>query len=624
MARLRLLLLLLALTLPACTSRCGGPAYDVAAHYVKHEYRIPMRDGVRLYTAVYTPRDTTQDYPFLMRRSPYSSIPYGPDQYRDAIGPAGTPRFAEEGYLFVYQDVRGRFMSEGRFRNMTPACPADAPPTCVDEHTDTYDTVEWLLAHVPHHNGRVGLWGISYPGFYTAAGIIDTHPAIRAASPQAPIGDWFVGDDFHHHGAFYLQDAFRFFSFFESPGPNPTDHWGEAFDFGTDDAYRFFLDLGALPHANERYFHHRIAFWDSLMAHGAYDAFWQRRNLIPHMHDVRTNVMTVAGFFDAEDPYGPLQLYHAIEENNPGIHNTLVIGPWFHGGWVRSDGDRLGNVSFEQKTAQFYQEQIDLPFFNHFLKDKGDWNPPEVLAFASGSNTWHRFDAWPPPGLTDTELFLGPDGRLAFTPPSEPAAFDEYVSDPANPVPYTQEIRIDRTREYMVEDQRFAAERPDVLVYQTDVLAEDVTLAGPLTARLYVETTGTDADFVVKLIDVYPDDAPEPAFDKYLDVPMAGYQMLVRGDVFRARFRNDYEHPEPLVPGQVTEIIFDAPDLFHTFRAGHRIMVQVQSSWFPLVDRNPQRFVDIYHANDADFQAATHRIHRSPTYPSHLRIGRLD
>lgn len=599
-------------------------------HYTKYAYDIPMRDGTTLYTAVYVPKDTTQNYPFLMKRSPYSSGPYEKGKYPGHLGPNGTNRFAEEGYIFVYQDVRGRFMSEGTYRHMTPACTETDPPDCVDESTDMHDTVAWLLNNVGHNNGRVGIWGISYPGFYAAASIINSHPAIKAASPQAPIADWFVGDDFHHNGAFYLQDAFAFLYFFESPGPNPTDAWGKLwgprFDFKTDDAYQFFLDMGALPNANDRYFHHKVAFWDSMMTHGTYDAFWQSRNLIPHMKGVTANVMTVGGLYDAEDPHGPVGLYRSIETNNPGINNILVLGPWFHGGWVRADGDHLGDVSFEKKTSVYYQENVDLPFFNYYLKDKGTWDPSEVLAFASGSNEWHHLDAWPPSEAEDVSLYLTDDGAVTFAGPSATdEAFDAYVSDPANPVPYTQEKRIDRTREYMVEDQRFAGKRPDVLVYQTSPLTEDMTFAGPISADLFVSSTGTDADFVVKLIDVYPDDTPEwqTPKDKYLDVPMGGYEMMVRGQVFRAKFRHSFEHPEPLTPGEVTEIAFDTPDIFHTFKAGHRIMVQVQSSWFPLVDRNPQTFTDIYSASDADFQSATQRIYRSAAHPSHLRVKRM-
>lgn len=592
-------------------------------HYDKHEYRIPMRDGVTLFTAVYVPKNTSQSYPFLVRRTPYSASPYGEDRFPRWLGPLGSRRFAEEGYIFVYQDVRGRFMSEGTFRNMTPSASDRDGPEDVDESTDMYDTVEWLLDNVQPNNGRVGIWGISYPGFYVAASILNTHPAIKAASPQAAIGDWFVGDDFHHKGAFYLQDAFRFFYTFRSNRPESTMEPGPSFDFGTDNAYEFFRDLGPLRNANERYFHHEIAFWDSMMTHGTYDAFWQSRNIIPHMDNVTAAVMTVAGWYDAEDPYGPIEIYESIERDNPGIDNILVAGPWFHGGWVRSDGDRLGNVSFEVETGEYYRQNVDIAFFNHYLKDKRQFELPEALVFASGSNEWHRFDAWPPSDLTPTALYLNEDGALTFDPPSETATgSDSYVSDPANPVPYTQEVTIRRTREYMVEDQRFVAERPDVLVYRTDVLTEDITLVGPVTADLFVSTTGTDADFVVKLIDVYPDDAPDMD-NPYLDVPMGGYQMLVRGEVMRAKFRNSFEHPEPLVPEEVTRIGFDAPQIFHTFRAGHRIMVQVQSSWFPLVDMNPQTFTDIYGAAEEDFQQATHTVHRTPRHPSRVTVGRL-
>lgn len=617
---LPLLLLLLACQ-SAPTSNSSG--FDNAAHYSKYEYNIPMRDGVKLYTAVYVPKDTSQQYPFLMKRSPYSSGPYGPDKFPGGLGPVGNSRFAEEGYIFVYQDVRGRFMSEGTFVNMTPHVADKKSPQDIDESSDMYDTVDWLLKNVPHNNGRVGLWGISYPGFYVAASIIDSHPAIKAASPQAAIGDWFIGDDFHHKGAFYLQDAFNFFSFFESPPPNPTDSWGERRRFDGEDAYSFFLDLGPLSNANKNYFNHELAFWDSLMEHGNYDKFWQRRNIIPHMKNVTTNVMNVMGFFDAEDPHGPVNIYHSIEKNNPGINNTIVMGPWFHGGWVRSDGSMLGNVSFENKTSEYYQQNVDIRFFNYYLKDKGTLDLPEVLAYCTGSNEWHELDAWPPPAATPASLYLHADGALSFNAPADAdAASDSYIADPSNPVPYTAEKTMRRTREYMVEDQRFASKREDVLVYQTDVLSEDITLAGPIEASLYVSTTGTDADFIVKLIDVYPDDFPEHD-DKYMDVPMGGYQMLVRAEPMRARFRNSFEKPEPLKPGEVTLVKWQTPDIFHTFKAGHRMMVQVQSSWFPITDRNPQKYVDIAKAIEADFQSATQTIYRSAQYPSHLQVGRV-
>jgi putative CocE/NonD family hydrolase len=620
---------LLSLVVSACFFlSCSSPeeSFDVEAHYTKSEVHIPMRDGVKLFATVYVPRDTSRAYPFLVKKTPYSSGPYEAGEYLDHIGPTGSPRFAEEGYIFVYEDVRGRFMSEGTFLNMTPDHPGNAPGTPVDESSDMYDTADWLLANIHPNNGKIGLWGISYPGFYAAASVVDTHPAVVASSPQAPIGDWFVGDDFHHNGAFYLQDAFNFFNFFEHPEPNPTQARRDRFEFGTENAYRFFLDMGPLKNADRKYFHGELAFWDSLMTHGTYDRFWQRRNIIPHMKNVTANVMTVAGLYDAEDPYGPISIYHSTEANNPGITNILVLGPWFHGGWVRSPGSNLGNVSFDTETSFWYQENVDLPFFNYYLKGEGNPDLPEVTAFASGSNEWHRYDAWPPPAATDMSIYLDEENALSFSPPTASGS-DSYVSDPSNPVPYTSEIRIDRTREYMVEDQRFAADREDVLVYRTGELEEDMTLAGPITVDLYVTSTGTDADFVVKLIDVYPDDEPEwqgPG-EKYLpDDPMAGYQMMVRGQVFRAKFRNSYEHPEPLTPGVVERVTFDTPDIFHTFKAGHRMMVQVQSSWFPLVDRNPQTFVDIYSADEEDFQTATQTIHHAPDTPSSLTVKRVN
>ena len=622
-------LLAIALTLactidraPADAGAAGDEPAWLASHYDKREYRIPMRDGVHLFTAVYVPTDTSRAYPFLMRRTPYGVHPYGEDEYPETLGPIGSRRFAEEGFIFVYQDVRGRFMSEGEFGNMRPHLPEKAEPEDIDESTDTYDTVEWLLENVDHNNGRVGLWGISYPGFYAAAGIIDGHPAIKASSPQAPIGDWFIGDDFHHKGAFFLQDAFGFFYVFGQPRPGPTAVWPDAFDFGMQDAYRFFLEMGPLPNANDRYFHHRVAFWDSMMAHGTYDEFWQRRNIIPHMEGIHAAVMTVAGWFDAEDPYGPIEIYRSIEERNPGVTNTLVVGPWFHGGWVRSEGERLGNVSFGSATSRFYQDSVDLPFFKYHLKDEGEWQPPEALAFATGSNRWHRLDAWPPANLEPTTLYFGPHGSLTFEAPAEDTGADRYESDPGAPVPYTQEVTIERTREYMVEDQRFAGRRPDVLVYQSDLLPEDLTFAGPLSADLYVSTSASDLDLVVKLIDVYPDDARDPE-EKYLPVPMAGYQMLVRGEVMRGKFRESYERPEPFEPGRVTRVRFETPHVFHTFRAGHRVMVQVQSSWFPLVDRNPQTLADIYDARPEDFRSATVELHRSRRYPSSVSAGRF-
>ncbi len=405
------------------------------------------------------------------------------------------------------------------------------------------------------------------------------------------------------------------------PSPKPP----KGLEIEMEDAYRLFLEMGPLSNANPMYFKGDIAFWNDLMEHGTYDRFWKRRNIIPHMKNVKSAVLVVAGLFDAEDPYGPIKIYHEIERQNPGTVNTLVLGPWYHGGWTRSDGEQLGNVRFHVKTGQDYRKLVDLPFFRHHLKDEGELDLPEALVFLSGSNNWRRFDSWPPREIESANLYLARHGALSFSAdPTEEVSYDEYLSDPANPVPYTQEVRIDRTIEYMVEDQRFAGRRPDVLVYQSEPLNEDVALIGPVTAELFVSSSGTDADFVVKLIDVYPDNFPLlPAREQYLQVPMSGYQMLVRGEVMRAKFRSSYGTPEPLVPGQVSRVQFDLPDIAHTFKRGHRIMVQVQSSWFPLVDRNPQKFLNIYRAAESDYQKATHRVYLSGGQASRLKVSLL-
>jgi len=593
-------------------------------HYAKREYRIPMRDGVQLFTAVYSPKDTSQAYPILMRRTPYSVGPYGEDQYPKYphyLGP--TQLLAEEGYIFVYQDVRGCFMSEGEFVNMRPHVADKTGELDVDESTDTYDTIEWLLENVPNNNGRVGLWGISYPGFYAAAGMIDAHPALKAVMPEAAIADWYF-DDFHHHGAFCLSDAFNFFYVFGRSRTELTTEWGERFDHGTPDGYRFFLDLGPLSNVNERYYHGEIPFWNAAVEHPDYDDYWQARNILPHLQNVAPAVMTVGGWFDAEDLYGPLNIYRAVEERNPGVFNILVMGPWFHGGWERSDGEQVGNIHFGTKTSLFYRERIELPFFNHFLKDKGDPALPEASVYQTGANRWRTFDEWPPNSVETRRLFFRAGGGLSFDlPGAEGDVYDEYVSDPAKPVPLTESITTETTKAYMTDDQRFAARRPDVLVYQTEALEQEVTLAGPIRARLWVSTSGSASDWIVKLIDVFPDDAPD-ADDLPPGRHMGGYQMMVRSEVIRGRFRNSYERPEPFVPHQPTEVAFELQDVLHTFATGHRIMVQVQSTWFPFIDRNPQTYVDnIFLADEEDFIRTTQRVYCSGSYPTHLEVGVL-
>ncbi len=587
------------------------------AHYTKYEHMISMRDGIKLFTAFYAPKDISESYPILLKRTPYSVRPYGVDNYPNPSGPLSA--YGRENFIFVYQDVRGRNGSEGEFIHMRPHTESKGDPVTTNESTDTYDTIDWLVNNIPNNNGNVGMMGISYPGFYTAAGMIDSHPALKAASPQAPISDWFIGDDFHHNGAFYLAHAFRFLSGFGQTLEEPTRMRSVPFDYKTPDGYEFYLNLGPLSNAEEKHFKGNISFWKELMEHGTYDSFWQDRNILPHLHNVKTATMTVGGWFDAEDLYGPLKIYESVEEMNPDGFNVLVMGPWAHGGWSRGDGDHLGNVSFHSKTSEFYRNNIELPFLRHFLKDGEDPNLPEAYVFETGTCQWRRYDSWPPENTKERSLYFHGNGKLSFEPPKANEGFDEYISDPAKPVPFIPNIAIGMTREHMLDDQRFASTRTDVMVYQTDVLDADITLAGSISANLQVSTTGTDSDWVVKLIDVYSGDFPNrdstPA-----GLHMGGYQQLVRGEGMRGKFRNSFENPEPFTPGKITKVEYVMPDAYHTFRKGHRIMVHVQSSWFPLIDRNPQKFTDIYKATESDFHKATQRIYRNPKAPSHIRL----
>jgi uncharacterized protein len=612
---------LLPLTLLGALPRRGaaqGLEY-VKSHYTKYEYRIPMRDGTRLFTSVYVPKDRSRRYPIMLNRTPYSVQPYGEDRYRSDLGP--SPLFGTSGYIFAYQDVRGRWMSEGEFENMRPHKDRKDGPRDFDESTDTWDTIDWLVKNVPDNNGKVGQSGISYPGFYTAAGMIDAHPALKAASPQAPVTDWFVGDDWHHNGAFQLPHAFNFLMVFGHPRPKPTTKIDFKFDPGTPDGYRFFLDLGPLPNADAKYFKGDVAFWNEIMRHGTYDDFWKARNLRPHLKEIRPAVMTVGGWVDAENLFGALETYRWVEKSGPKGSNILVMGPWLHGGWAHGDGESLGRVHFNVKTAAFYRENIEFPFFEHHLKGKDDPHLPEAYVFETGANQWRRHDTWPPEDARPKSLYLRAGGRLSFDEPEETSdeAADDYVSDPAKPVPYLSHIVIGMAGDYMVDDQRHASRRPDVLVYQTEPLESDTTIVGPVRAELVVSTTGTDSDWVVKLIDVYLDDYPDPDPNPS-GVRMGGFQQLVRGDVMRGKFRDGLDDPRPFRPGEPTPVKFTMQDTYHTFRRGHRIMVQVQSSWFPLIDRNPQSFVDIYSAKESDFRKADQRVYRSRERASRLRV----
>ena len=626
--RLGLALLLLALV---CMLRAQGNDY-VQDHYTKYEYQIPMRDGARLFTSVYVPKDRSQTYPIMLCRTPYSVSPYGVDLYKSSLGPSDL--FTREGFIFAYQDVRGRYMSEGEWEEVRPYKPAKKGPQDIDESSDTYDTIDWLVKKLPGNNGKVGMWGISDPGFYVAAGIIDAHPALKAASPQAPIGDYFLGDDSFHNGAFFLAANFSFYANFPprngGPAPPPEDL---PFDYGTPDGYDFFLRLGPLSNVNRLYFKGENPYWNMNMDHTRYDEFWQSRAIVRNLKDISPAILTVGGWFDAEDLSGPLKVFREIALNSPSTVNLLVMGPWSHGSWSRGDGDRLGNLNFDVNTGAFYREKIEFPFFLRYLKDREDPKLPKAYMFATGTNEWRRFDAWPPADARSRAYYLGAGGRLSADPPQETSAdaFDEYVSDPNKPVPYLGYPATGMTRDYMTEDQRFAASRTDVLVYQTDPLSEDITAAGPVTASLEVSTTATDSDWVVKLIDVYPGDFPSatsaavppqglPAASR---VKMGAYQQLVRGEPFRGKFRNSFEKPEPFQPGKIARIEFVMPDICHTFRKGHRVMVQIQSSWFPLVDRNPQKFMDIPSATEADFQKATQRVYRSREFSSSISFPAL-
>ena len=604
------------------------PQFDIRAHYTKYEYRIPMRDGVHLFTAVYVPKDAspTRLYPFLMERTPYSVAPYGEDHYPRRLGP--SEEYEKAGYIFVMQDVRGRYMSEGTWREMTPHIDHPQTKNDVDESTDAHDTIDWLLKHVPYNNGRVGIWGISYLGFYTAASIIDSHPAIKAASPQAPVTDLYMNDDAYHNGAFMLAANFDFYAYFKpQPKPAPPARYPNPVDFGTEDGYQFFLNMGPLVRADRLYFKRRNFLWNDQVYHTNYDDYWKARSIPSHLHNIHCAVLTVGGWFDAEDLQGPFNVFRSVAQYNPAVYDGIVMGPWVHGGWYEFQGRKLGRVNFDSDTSAYFHSHIEFPFFERYLKGDGQQDLPKAYMFETGTNVWRQYSAWPPANAQKRTLYFQPGGKLSFDPPAATSGFDEYVSDPNRPVPFIDYTALGVPQEYMVSDQRFASRRPDVLVYQTDPLEEDVTLAGPVSPRLRVSTSGTDSDFVVKLIDVYPPDYPESKEEgkRPSDVPppedsMSGYQQLVRGEPMRGKFRQGFEKPAPFTPGKVTEVDFAMPGVNHTFRRGHRIMIQVQSSWFPLVDRNPQTFVDIPNAKPSDFQKATERVYHSASQPSGVEV----
>lgn len=579
----------------------------IKANYDKIEEYIPMRDGTKLFTSIYVPKDQSQQYPILLNRTPYTVAPYGKDKYKSSLG--NFPKMATEKYIFVYQDVRGKWMSEGVFENIRPTR-SPQNKAKIDESTDTYDTIDWLTKNLPSNNGKVGMYGISYPGFYATAALIDSHPALKAVSPQAPVTDWFIGDDFRHGGALLLMDAFRFMYTFDAPRPKPVTNVNgpKGFDLQSKDFYKFFLQNPTIGNLKKEYLGHTVKFWDDLEKHQTLDTFWSSRTITNYVNNVKPAVMIVGGTFDAEDTYGAFETYKQIEKRNKVNNNILVIGPWFHGGWVRSTGESFGDIRFGEKTSTYYQEKFELPFFDYYLKGKGDFNPQEANIYFTGANQWKTFDQWPPKEAETKTFYFHQNQKLSTTPPQIDLGYTEYVSDPNKPVPFQEGIISERTREYMIADQRFVANRPDVLVFETAELQEDLTLAGAITADLKVSMSGTDADFIVKVIDVYPDTsaATSPVSEKVL---MKGYQMLIRGEVIRGRFREGFDKEKAFKPNEVTTVKLTLPDVSHIIKKGHKLMIQIQHTWFPLVDRNPNQMIDIFKAKESDYIKNIHRLY---------------
>lgn len=620
---MKLLFRLLVILLPLSSFAQNIDSIWMRNNYYKVEQYILMRDGVKLFTSMYIPKDSSERHPVLLTRTPYSCAPYGSEKYK-AYWSSYLKEYLREKYIMVTQDVRGRWMSEGEFVDVRPFNPNKKTNKDIDEASDTYDAIDWMVKNVPGNNGNIGVFGISYPGFYSTMASLSNHPALKVVSPQAPVTDWFIGDDFHHNGAFMLMDAFAFYSTFGRPRPEPTAVGPSPFEYSTQDNYSFYLQTGALSNFSRKYMGDTMKFWTDLMNHPNYDAWWKARNVRNFIENVKPVTLVVGGLFDAEDCFGAWKTYEAIEKQGGGSNNKIVMGPWFHGGWARGPGSSLGNVQFASNTSEYYQNNIEIPYFNYYLKNKGSQpNLAEANIFFTGENKWHQLPQWPPANVQQKELYLHNNAQLIWTKSPSTAnnqktagnGFAEYVSDPSKPVPYTEDVHFRRTREYMTDDQRFASRRTDVLTFTTDSLTQDLTLAGPIIADLMVSTTGTDADFVVKVIDVFPDKFQYSDTDKYI---MGGYQMLVRGEVMRGKFRNSFEKPEPFVPGKITEVKYTLPDVAHTFKTGHKLMIQIQSSWFPLVDRNPQKFMDIYHAKDEDFQKATIRVYHNASAGSKI------
>lgn len=592
----------------------------IRANYTKHEYKIKMRDGLTLFTSVYTPNDRTQKYPIMMDRTPYSVAPYGPEAYKSELGPSS--QFVHDKFIFVYQDVRGRWMSEGIFQEMTPERDTHKGKKDVDEGTDTYDSIDWLVKNIPDNNGKVGVWGISYNGYFSTTSLLSRHPSLACVSPQAPMADLYRDDAFHN-GAFMLVANFSFYPFFTNRQDGiPTQRKAPAFVEGTQDGYDFYMKMATVKNTNDLYYKDSIRLWNEMLEHPDYDQHWKDRNVLTHLINIKTPVLVTGGWYDAEDLYGAIKTYETIVKNNPSTPAYFTMGPWVHGGWSRGDGDHLGDIDFGQKTGPYYRESIEFNFFSHYLK-----GTPLKLATASmfetGSNQWKTFSSWPPAEAKTEAIYLQPQSKLSFTVPAEGNGPDSFVSDPAKAVPFTATITTDMERTYMTEDQRFASRRPDVLSYESPVLTTDMTLAGNILANLNVSTTGTDADWVVKIIDVYPDSAGNSKWTKPGE-EMSAYQQMVRSEAFRGKYRNSISMPEPFKPGVISPVNFELQDILHTFKKGHRLMVQIQSTWFPLIDRNPQQFMNIMQANPEDFKTATNSVYLSRSHPSSITVRVLD
>ncbi len=625
MKKISILIFLLSFSLVSFSQNADSTWFK--NNYIKMERYITMRDGVKLFTSIYIPKDKNEKHPILMTRTPYSCAPYGENNFKDYWN-SYEMAYCKEGYIMATQDVRGRWMSEGEFKDVRPFN-GNKKSKEIDEASDTYDAIDWLVKNIPNNNGNVGVFGISYPGFYSTMAAASNHPALKAVSPQAPVTNWFIGDDFHHKGVFFQMDAFDFYSAlgfaFGVPHPHPRSDAAASSGYPVHDNYKFFLEAGTLKNLS-KYMGDSIAFWKDLMSHPNYDAWWQARDARNATKNLQPAMLWVGGLFDAEDCWGAWNSYKAAEKNNPGkAFNKIVEGPWYHEQWANNDGTHHGNIQFGSNTSDYYQQHFEIPFFNYFLKGKGDISQiAEANVFITGANEWKTFSQWPPANKEDKAMYLHQDGKLNWSKPATANSSSEYTSNPAKPVPYEEFVHFNRTRTYMTDDQRFAARRPDVLVFQTDTLTDNVTVTGSIIADLQTSISTTDADFVVKLIDVFPDYLSYNNVDIYAEkdpvnpYPMGGYEMLVRAEIMRGKFRNSFEKPEPFVPGKITEVKWELPDVAHTFLKGHRIMIQIQSSWFPLADRNPQRFEDIYTADDKDFQKATIRIYHDAMHASKI------